>query len=547
MAWERHGHHRDPAYDRVVLHVVLAADRQTGTLQRADGSALPEVVLLPHLDRSLRAVLRAFHLDPAAAPRCAARWPEVEPAVARDWVRRLGAERLWARARALGHAYGRRPDLDRLLVRRMMRALGYEANAEPFETLASRLPLADLRRADGPTVHAALLAASGLARTDLFDADLPHPMPEAGGEVPPMRPQAWRRGGRPANAPLRRLAQAAAWLAPGGVLRRDPVDDLAQALRDGVDAALARSADAAARRLGTARPHARRPRPGRRRPAGAPARRRAARGARPRGPCARRLPRAPPVPGPRDAPVRRARARAGVGRRGRRASTSSPGRTATRAGAPGAPSAGRCTRRWAGCRIVGETAGGRNRTGPRRYRLSLPTENRRDHRPRPALGDHAPGPHGDPGARRGRPQAVPRPLPRRDALARPAARHRRPVPAAAQGEADPSDAGAALGRDGRRRHRPELPRRGARRAAPHRHARPRRRDRRGRDAPGRGLDQRAVEEQGGRAPGRLPPVARAPAGARRPATTTSSTSRPTPSAGCPRASCSSSRRRGGST
>ena len=56
----------------------------------------------------------------------------------------------------------------------------------------------------------------------------------------PMRAEAWRRGGRPANAPRRRLAQAAALLAPGGALRADGVDGLAEALAGGLDAALSR-------------------------------------------------------------------------------------------------------------------------------------------------------------------------------------------------------------------------------------------------------------------------------------------------------------------
>ena len=230
-AWEAHGHHRDPAYDRVVLHVVLAADRRTGTLRRADGSALPELVLLPHLDRSLRALLRAFHVEPQGAPRCGARWGEVDTGLARAWARHLGTERLRRRTRALGREYGRRPDLDRLLVRRMFRALGYEANADAFEALAARLPLADLRQRSGAEVHAALLAASSLAPAELFTG-------APAGLLPPMRPEAWRRGGRPANAPVRRIAQAAAWLAPGGPLRHDAVATLAEALGKGVDSAL---------------------------------------------------------------------------------------------------------------------------------------------------------------------------------------------------------------------------------------------------------------------------------------------------------------------
>jgi hypothetical protein len=239
--WAAHGHDRDPAYDRVALHVVLAADRQTGTLRRADGSALPELVLLPHLDGSLQALLRAFYLEPREAPHCAPRWPDVDPAVARAWVRQLGAERLHERARALGRAFGRRPDLDRLLVGRALRALGYAANADAFEELARRLPLPAVRRLLAEDVHAVVFHVSGLdAEAGLFDGDeraatLAGPL-----GLRPMRPEAWRRGGRPANAPRRRLAQAAALLSPGGALRADAVDGLADALRDGVDVALDR-------------------------------------------------------------------------------------------------------------------------------------------------------------------------------------------------------------------------------------------------------------------------------------------------------------------
>ena len=232
-AWETHRHHLDSAYDRVVLHVVLTADRRTGTLRRADGSELPELVLLPHLDRSLRALLRAFHLDAATTPQCGSRWREVDPKLAGDWIRHLGTERLRHRAQEVGRAYGQRPDLDRLLVGRMFRALGYEANADAFETLAERVSLTAVRALDGRAIQDRLLAASGLERTDLFDPATPATSTE-----PPMRSDAWRRGGRPANAPRRRIAQAAAWLAPAGPLRLDAVATLGEAARAGLDPVL---------------------------------------------------------------------------------------------------------------------------------------------------------------------------------------------------------------------------------------------------------------------------------------------------------------------
>ena len=41
--WFRHKHQHDPAYDAVVLHVVLSSDRRLA--QRSDGSQIPELCL----------------------------------------------------------------------------------------------------------------------------------------------------------------------------------------------------------------------------------------------------------------------------------------------------------------------------------------------------------------------------------------------------------------------------------------------------------------------------------------------------------------------
>lgn len=235
--WERHGHHTDPAYSRVVLHVVLSADARTGTLRRADGSALPELVLLPHLDRSLAAVVRDLAAAPDVAPRCRTRWPEVPAALTSDWLRALGAARLRSRAAALGRAYGRRPDLGALLVGRIFRALGYADNADAMEALAGRLPLGVARALDDPAdVLALVVGAAGLATPlapDGLDARFAAVAPAG---LVPMPREAWRRSGRPANAPRTRLAQAAALIAPGGVLRADAVARFAAALTDGPDA-----------------------------------------------------------------------------------------------------------------------------------------------------------------------------------------------------------------------------------------------------------------------------------------------------------------------
>ena len=209
--WERHRHHTDPAYDCVVLHVVLGADGATGAVARADGSRVPELVLLPHLTVSLSRLMRDAH-TPADGPPCARATPLPSPPT--GWLDALGADRLRRRAHALGEAYSALPDLDVLMARRVFRALGYEANADAMETLASRLDLARVRTLpdDGARV-AHLLTAAGLNDAGLFslDAAVARPMPR----------EAWRRGGRPANAPATRIHQAARLLAPDRLLGRD--------------------------------------------------------------------------------------------------------------------------------------------------------------------------------------------------------------------------------------------------------------------------------------------------------------------------------------
>ncbi len=240
-AWFDHGHHHDPHYDSVVLHVTLAADMWTGGLLRADGTTLPELVLLPRLDEPLRALLHAFYTRDADALPCAARFAEVPAPTRRAWIRRLGRDRLRAKAEALD---ARAAPADRLH-RALFAALGYAPNAEPMADLARRLPRALTRTLpDVPDLEALHLGVAGLlpAPGDLLDADratADHVMElrarfarlNARFEVPLMNGTSWQFFRlRPANFPTLRIAQAVALLAPGGLLcDADPVARLAAA------------------------------------------------------------------------------------------------------------------------------------------------------------------------------------------------------------------------------------------------------------------------------------------------------------------------------
>lgn len=244
--WLVHRHETDPRYDRVVLHVTLARDRHTGQLQRADGTVIPEVVLLPRLNSSLRKLLYRFFAHPAPDFPCAPRWREVPDRIRRPWLRLLGQERLRLRLTALADPASGDDDLDEMLYRAAMRTLGYVPNAEPMEALARRTPLAATRDLDERRdVEALLLGTAGLLPAaasvpagDSVTTDYVQDLNDryqalAHRSTGEMRPESWQFARlRPANTPARRIAQAAALLAPGGLLHHRPLRRLEASLRE---------------------------------------------------------------------------------------------------------------------------------------------------------------------------------------------------------------------------------------------------------------------------------------------------------------------------
>ncbi len=244
--WIEHRHDEDPRYDRVVLHVTLVADRHTGHLQRSDGAVIPEIVLYPLLHDSLRSLLHRFYATPELDFFCAPHWPEVPETIRRSLVRALGRERLTQRKEDLAASFLTSPELDGLLHERVFRALGYAKNADSMEALARAVPLRRLRALDDLRDAEALLlgtagllpTARGLLGTDRATADYAVNLRErfdrlaAADPVRPLNPTVWKRARlRASSLPTRRIAQAAALVAPSGVLHRDPLPRFVRAAR----------------------------------------------------------------------------------------------------------------------------------------------------------------------------------------------------------------------------------------------------------------------------------------------------------------------------
>ena len=132
--WRAHGHHTDPAYGAVCLHVVAANDTGATSTLHASGRAIP-VLVLPTSPTS-----PAF--PPPFTPPCAITAASgLDPGLALERLARRRLRIKAARAALLVESAGPAQALYALALEQ----LGGSANREPFAAIARRLPLAALR------------------------------------------------------------------------------------------------------------------------------------------------------------------------------------------------------------------------------------------------------------------------------------------------------------------------------------------------------------------------------------------------------------------
>lgn len=261
-SWTGHGHHVDPAYNAVILHVVARHDG--APTRRADGGLVPVVeVSLPDIAHLPVAML---DWDRVGGAVCAPRLAKTSPSALRDILFTLGDTRLSARSAQIEAALLDVPPAE-VLWRAILSGLGYSRNQAPMGRLAERLPLAtlnDLRLTRPATSRfhltlGLLLGVSGFLPISLTEAHLIKLEP---GDIDDVE-SAWRIFGspwhddhlvaaewdrarlRPANHPLPRLHAAAALahkVSPEGgllpavqsvLLAEDPVPSLCEFTRLG--------------------------------------------------------------------------------------------------------------------------------------------------------------------------------------------------------------------------------------------------------------------------------------------------------------------------
>ncbi|MDZ7316394.1 MAG: DUF2851 family protein [candidate division KSB1 bacterium] len=222
--WYAHGHHRDPRYNKVVLHVVTMDCPPAFRAVKENGAAAVTLNLDDYLEKSAEQLEQEEDEAPPQTQECAL---SREPlTVIRAVLERAGDLRLQRKAAR----FRERPaaqSWDQVFYEFLMEALGYSKNRVPFRKLAVFMPIETLWAYTwSDPEDTALLKSqallfgtagllpsqSGIAASDDYVSEM-----EAWwrtlshrGKFSSLRPEEWQFFRlRPANFPTRRVAAAA--------------------------------------------------------------------------------------------------------------------------------------------------------------------------------------------------------------------------------------------------------------------------------------------------------------------------------------------------
>ncbi|WP_373811573.1 DUF2851 family protein [Porphyromonas loveana] len=158
--WLRHGHHLDPAYDNVVLHVVETDDCPIP--HRLSGEHIP--VCTMQVDSRVWESAH-FMLQAPTLPGCSERLHELSPLEAHAWMDALVVERLERKAAEVDRLYtSTAMDWNATAYILLARHFGFGLNNDALERLARSLPYAFIakHRSQLLQVEALLFGQAGL-------------------------------------------------------------------------------------------------------------------------------------------------------------------------------------------------------------------------------------------------------------------------------------------------------------------------------------------------------------------------------------------------
>lgn len=167
--WQAHRHHQDPAYNRVILHVVMWNNSQTAT-ELYNGNTAPILSLDTHLEDPSAHEAGAAHAPAGFGVTCLETARSLPSHTLAEFLDSAGERRFSVKA-AQFQAELSQIEASQCLYQGIMGALGYVKNKPPMLKLARRVPLQILQsRAQGEVsdgeclarLQALLLGTAGL-------------------------------------------------------------------------------------------------------------------------------------------------------------------------------------------------------------------------------------------------------------------------------------------------------------------------------------------------------------------------------------------------
>ncbi len=166
--WVKHGHHQDPAYNSVILHVVefpLFIGKNT----TKNGRIIPELILKVS-DQIRRDYEFLISKDTPVA--CIDRLREISPIYLSDWLNALLIERLERKMNQLSALLSEsKMDWNVVFYITLCRNFGFGINSDAFEQLARSLPLKYLMKHNDSilSMEAMIFGQAGLLEKEIED------------------------------------------------------------------------------------------------------------------------------------------------------------------------------------------------------------------------------------------------------------------------------------------------------------------------------------------------------------------------------------------
>lgn len=200
--WYLHGHHRDKAYNNVMLHVVYEHDREV----IVNGTELPTIEVKHLIDTAHYNNWEQFAKAMKAIP-CEDALHQVDPVFLKVMLHRAVADRFDRKVNQVLYMYDGL-DNQAVLYNFIARAFGTKVNAVPFELLTNQLPLVVLKRLNKTLQRNLLVQTSGLYPSENVPG-----LPDCFG-TQKLHPSVWKRKGlRPPSFPEKRIVQFSAFVA----------------------------------------------------------------------------------------------------------------------------------------------------------------------------------------------------------------------------------------------------------------------------------------------------------------------------------------------